>query len=392
MNEESKKKLFLIMPPQQGLLNGFASCLISLANFIEKKTNVFPEIIDLSCCTFHEASVKITQKITKKYAQTLFVGITTTSASYQSALKIARLVKQTYPQAVLILGGHHAGADPENVLRSHANLIDVIATGEGEQTLYELICNYPSLNSVSGVAFLDNQGHFIRTDPPPFLKEYELDSLSVTHSSEGVIGVPGKFDRVTYVSSRGCPLDCAFCAVGNEPIRSKSIPAVIRDIEQLLELGFVRIAIEDNFFANSVDRTRDICTALLRIRRDKNNAFVWDCQTRVEALARKDTIDLLSSAGCDAVFIGVESLQPDQLVYLNKTKEPEKYLDNLMCVVMPRLFDKGIKCYLNIQFGLPGETESQVQETYRYLNLLGDLAVSYGRSVTIFPQKKDTQC
>lgn len=402
MNKK-EKKLLLIMPPQQGMLDGFATGLISLANFVEARvSDVRINILDLSGDSFDSAKMEITNCIPIDQEQPIFVGITTTTASYQSALEIARIVKQAVPRAVVILGGHHASADSEIVLRSHRGIVDFIVVGEGERTLCEFLAAACSKDNqfafgqdlkqeifgkISGLAFIsDVDGKYSFTGSHEPLSQIELDSIKITHGANGFVGTPGKFDHATYVSARGCPLGCAFCAVGNDNIRAKSISAVVRDIEALLDKGFCRIAIEDNFFAHSPERTNEICEALAEIKQRRNCAFSWDCQTRVESLAYKDTIEYMAKAGCEAVYIGVESVHPEQLAYLNKTKNPSKYLAALTHVVVPALLDTDIECYLNLQFGLPGETEEHERATCTTLALLGRLANAQGKTITVFPQ------
>ena len=385
--ERCQQRLLLVMPPQLGLLSGFAAGLLSLANFVRAcMPEVRTDILDLSAHSLDAAKQQLVRSVGSHQVQRLFVGITTTTASYQSALQMAQLVRDMVPRAIIVLGGHHASADPEIVLRSHPDIVDVIVIGEGEHPLCELLRHYPSLESVFGIAYLDDNSHFTRTGASKPLTQDELDSIPITYGDKGLIGTPGKFDHATYVSARGCPLRCAFCAVGNDDIRAKSIPAVIRNIETLLGMGFSRIAIEDNFFAHSPSRTREICEALSDIRHRWHDAFAWDCQTRVESLARRDTIELMAKAGCEAVYIGVESVHPKQLIYLNKTANPREYLETLTEVVAPALLNTSIRCYLNLQFGLPGEAEDHERATCAVLAALGRLAVSRGKHITVFPQ------
>lgn len=374
------------MPPQMGLLNGFAAGLISLANYVSARMpEVYVEIHDLSACSFDEARNRIVASCVDPRWKRIFVGITTTTASYQSALLVARMVRNIKSRSVIVFGGHHASADPETILRNHSDIIDLIIIGEGERSLCELIRNYPSVEQVPGIASLE-KGAFLCTAPPVLLKQDELDSIPITYGDNGFIGTPGKFDHATYVSARGCHLRCAFCMVGNDRIRAKSIPIVAKDIETLLDMGFSRIAIEDNFFAHSPARTKEICEALVDIKRRQNGAFTWDCQTRVESLARKDTINLLAKAGCEAVYIGVESVHPEQLVYLNKTSNSSKYLQMLIEIVVPSLLKTDIDCYLNLQFGVPGETVEHGRKAVEILASLGRLAAKRGKRITVFPQ------
>jgi len=94
----------------------------------------------------------------------------------------------------------------------------------------------------------------------------------------------------------------------------------------------------------------------------------------------------MAKAGCEAVYIGVESVHPEQLTYLNKTPNPSKYLETLTQIVVPALLNTDIACYLNLQFGLPGETEKHEHSTCATLASLGQLAAAKGKTITIFPQ------
>lgn len=380
-----QKTVLLVMPPQLGLLTGFSAGLISLANFVSaRQPSTTVEILDLSEQSVDGACSLLRSVLTNLKGDVL-VGITTTTASYQSALTVARIVKTNLPQAFVVLGGHHTTADYETVLKNHHEIINSIVLGEGERSLNELVKRFPEVDNVSGVAFWKN-GAVQRTPSAQALSQEELDSIPVNFHGNGLIGRPGKFDHVTYVSARGCPLPCAFCAVGNDRIRGKSIEAVAKDVNALLELGFSQIAIEDNFFAHSLKRTREICEALAEIKRYTNSAFTWDCQTRVESLSRPGVIDLMAKGGCEAVYIGVEAFDHEQLLYLKKTREPNRYVQLLKTKVIPDLLKSSINCYINLQFGLPGETNEHRKRTIQVLQSIGRLALEYRKKITVFPQ------
>jgi hypothetical protein len=101
----------------------------------------------------------------------------------------------------------------------------------------------------------------------------------------------------------------------------------------------------------------DLCTALERMQ--QTVSFRWDCQTRVESLARPGVIDAIARAGCDAVYVGVEALDADTLIYLGKTDRPDRYVDTLFTVVVPQLLASSINCYINLQYGVVGDTSSK---------------------------------
>ena len=377
--------LILVMPPQLGLLKGFAAGLISLANYVASRVPaVHVQLLDLSTTPVESLEHTIGQHDLALDTK-LVVGITTTTASYQAALAVARVYKGLAPTCTVVLGGPRASADAQTMLRSHPDVVDCIVVGEGEKMLVELFAHPSDMFSIPGLAFI-HHGEFFENPLPAFLTQEELDSLPITFNDEGLVGTPGKFEHVTYLSARGCPLKCAFCSVANEQIRAKSVSRVVQDIRQLLNMGFSQIAIEDNFFAHSPARTHALCTALTTLRMEEGLQFRWDCQTRVESMARKGVVALLATAGCEAVYLGVESLNKDQLLYLNKTRNPDKYLEILLNVVVPALFDSPVDCYINLQFGLPEETEQQHKHTFDVLRRLGSMAVRTGKTLTVFPQ------
>jgi radical SAM superfamily enzyme YgiQ (UPF0313 family) len=385
---QERPSLVLVMPPQSGLLNGFATGLTSIADYIAKgMPGTQVQLHDLSQDPASSIKASILRRGIPLTGSTI-VGITTTTASYQAALSAAAAFKSLSNAAGLnittVLGGHHAGADAEVVLRSHRNTVDYVIIGEGEVSMLEFLRSFPDVRATPGLAYLSGD-NYRANDPAPRLNERQLDSIPIAFKSGGPAGTAGKFGHVTYVSARGCPLGCAFCAVGNQTIRAKSVPRVIDDVRQLVTLGFSRIAIEDNFFAHTLQRTRELCEALAELRRT-GLEFTWDCQTRVESMDREGLVQLMERAGCEAAYLGVESLNSGQLRYLNKAPNPGGYLYRLQHRVVPALLASNIQCFINLQFGLPGETEAHHAETKEILREMGSDASSHNRQITIFPQ------
>jgi radical SAM superfamily enzyme YgiQ (UPF0313 family) len=373
------------MPPQKGLLDGFATGLMCLHSHLEKTCpDTICDIVNFS--TASEAGV---EEGLRKHAKHLegrqvLVGITTTTASYQNALVCARLAKRSIPGCHVVFGGPHAGADSENVLTRHRESVDYVVIGEGERPLEHLVSNASDPVHVPGLAYIDRHGRYSVNPSPPPLRQDELDRIDVLYRG-GFAGSPGKFATTTYVSARGCPLKCAFCCVANQPIRARSIPQVKADVKKLVRAGHRRISIEDNFFAHAPARTRDICQAFRELQ-EEGFDFEWDCQTRVESLARRDTIQQLVNGGCVAVYVGVESLVPNKLTYLNKARRPDIYLKSLGDEVIPRVLDSPLDFYMNLQFGIPGESQAEFDESCERLQEWGQWASDLDKLISIFPQ------
>src|SRR6185369_13411980 len=70
------------------------------------------------------------------------------------------------------------------------------------------------------------------------------------------------------------------------------------------------------------------------------------------------TIELMSEAGCEGVFLGIESGSDQMLERMNKASRRHDYLGAL------EVFNRtGIQTYASLILGFPGETEETIAET-----------------------------
>jgi anaerobic magnesium-protoporphyrin IX monomethyl ester cyclase len=377
-----QKTLVLAVPPQAGLLEGFSSGVISLANYVHLHNDdtrvIFADFGPVSARRLSES----VEGILKGAVGPVFVGITGTTADYQNMLRTAEAFKTLDPTVVTIFGGHHATAQDDVVLRRHP-IVDFVIRGEGEAALSSFLRHYDAIDLVPSISFRSGGG-IARTPEARLLDQNALDKISPTIDFDELRSPPGKFDRITYVSARGCPLKCFFCSVRDSTIRAKSVPVVVRDLRHFVELGYRSIAIEDNFFAHQPRRTLELCAGIELLQKD--SSFVWDCQTRVESMRRSDVVAAMAHAKCDAVNLGVESLIADQLQFLGKTSRPRPYLEMLRHEVIPQIMRAGMGVNINLQLGIPGETQFHRESTLSELARLGEVARQYGREVVVHPQ------
>ena len=379
-----KRNLVLVNPPQRGLLNGFAGGLIDLANFVAARApGVEVSILDLALASSENLLHEARSAVDGAGPGTI-VGIAATTASYRASLDVARAVKIISPEAMVVLGGHHASPQHDVVLRHHPDIVDAIVCGEGERALLALAQGHRS-EEVSGCS--THCRGVTRLNPSgALLSSEELDSLPLTFDGFSSHSARGKFDHTTYVSARGCPLRCAFCAVAGEPIRAKSICRVIADLRQLVtQGGHSRITIEDNFFAQNRARVLRLCTAIAQLQTELEEPFTWDCQTRVESMRSPEVRKAFAEAGCEAVYLGVESLVEEELEYLGKTPQPKRYVE-MTFDVCARILDQPYGCYLNLQVALAGEDDRLRAARLQRLIQLGRLAAARRRTITVFPQ------
>src|SRR4030066_1366996 len=92
------------------------------------------DVIDLPALKFSYEEFR--NEISKR--QPNIVGITSATLTYKSALRIAKIAKETHPNCNTVLGGPHATFWDEKALQECPQL-DVVVRREGENTVLELV-------------------------------------------------------------------------------------------------------------------------------------------------------------------------------------------------------------------------------------------------------------
>ena len=308
-------KLHLIAPSGEGLLKGNPYALLHLGEWVSR----------------YSMDVSIVQDLDEVECGS-YVGISVTTPTYQKGLELARKLKEDRG-VTTILGGYHTKG--QGIIISRHPEIDHIVEGEGEKGLLKIL--------------LGSKDRIVYGEP---LNSRELDSVTV----EDLINLDPEyfrtmrqFGRMNYISTRGCPFSCSFCASRGR-LSTKSTDRIVDDLEKLSE--FRHISIQDNYFGYSPKRIKEICKGIL----DRGIDVDWDCQTRVESMQDEEMLRLMAAAGCSAAYIGTENFHPEALKKMNKTNRPEQYLQMTKNAIK-NMSDIGIKPYLNLQVGLPYESE-----------------------------------
>jgi hypothetical protein len=93
----------------------------------------------------------------------------------------------------------------------------------------------------------------------------------------------------------------------------------------------------------------------------------------------------MAAAGCDAVFLGVESFDDETLSYLGKTAKPERYRALFFERVLPAIFETKMVCYVNLQVGVPFEGSAHRARTLAALAEAAELARVRGGRIVVCP-------
>ncbi|HYN08024.1 MAG TPA: radical SAM protein [Vicinamibacterales bacterium] len=180
------------------------------------------------------------------------------------------------------------------------------------------------------------------------------------------------YNRITVQTSRGCPLNCEFCAASvriTSSYQQKPIEKIVREIRLAREttrLPFFELA-DDNTFVNKKwgkELVRAI--AALDIR--------WFTESDVSIADDDELLELLTDSGCRQVLIGLESPDAAALDGMDprnwkKTRAP-KYLD-----AIERIQSRGVSVNGCFILGLDSHTPDVFETVRDFVRASGLLEV-----------------
>ncbi|MBU4305769.1 MAG: B12-binding domain-containing radical SAM protein [Candidatus Omnitrophica bacterium] len=283
-------------------------------------------IWDFEVEPFTESAVR--EKISRFSADV--AAITAMTPTINNAHETALMLKKIKPSIVIVAGGAHVSALPEETLRDFP-AFDYVVAGEGEIPLAELCRKVAKKQAPSEVPCVAWRNNGTITLNKPGLPIEDLDSIPFPQRSlfnpllyknayAAGISMYGKRSTVVF-TSRGCAQDCTFCAVkktSGPRVRFRSAENVIKELTECRDIfGYNHITFEDTNLTLNRERFLNICAGLRKLK------LTWDCQTKV-SLVDKELIDIMKAGGCLKIAYGVESGSPKMLALMKKNITPEQ--------------------------------------------------------------------
>lgn len=309
------------------------------------------------------------------------------------AIQTCRLAKEVDPAIVTFIGGFHPSTLPESCLR--LGNVDFVIIGEGDYTtgiLLRAVSRGADLTRIPGIAYLDTDNHAVINPPIEPIQNLDIlpwpdrDLFSIYRYSE--IGCPHGNDTkftpyTTFLTSRGCPYRCTFCASHNvhgRKFRARSAVKVLDELEYLVkEKGIREIHFEDDNLTFDRDRAVEIFQGII----DRKLDIAW-IPTNFIAFNKIDRgiLEMMQKSGCYALWIPVESGDLETLRHMKKPTPMSKFRE-----FVPIIKELGIKTNGLYMFGLPGETREQMERTFEFAQ---ELAMDYS-SFAIFTPLPGTE-
>jgi len=316
---------------------------------------------------------KIDKDIPAKQSEPLIIAISCyTSYQYLSTVKILKAIRDLAEEKAIqkpfvVLGGYH----PTVVPHDFDNLgVDYVVKGEGEISLLEIVSACIARGTVEG----HDQMHVIAGKILKNLDEIPLTRYEIYQPYLEL------YPRLSLALSRGCPRACVFCleqylAGMKEPEdrwRSFSIPRAKQEIENVVKTSdlWLRnveeklVGIYDPIFGYNLSWREQV----VRFMAEKRFPYKFWCETRIDTI-KQDHLPIFKDANLQ-IMLGLETASPRMLTLMNKTRQPQQYLDRLRKIMAQSSQIGYGPIVLNLVCNFPGEDLASIDETFDFLTSL----------------------
>lgn len=315
------------------------------------------------------------------------VGVSGTTHTRHASFELARRAKRHSPDIITVYGGVHATFTSHETL-AHVPDIDIVVRGEGELTMPELVAAAREgavvLRGVAGVSFRE-RGDVVDNPDRPRIGDLDALGAPALHLLDmKKYHMPMAFldvDGIAFISSRGCTARCVFCsasAMYGHQVTCHSPGYVVDSVSRLMDdYGYRGIRFFDSTFTLHRRHVEGICDEIVR----RGLRFPWECEVRVGSVDLP-LLQKMRAAGCYYVDFGVESASQRVLDHMRKAIRVEAAQQ-----LLDWCEESGLKTKVFFSFGHIGETPSDVDATFRFIdrnrNRISTLAC--GAGVRIYP-------
>jgi radical SAM superfamily enzyme YgiQ (UPF0313 family) len=265
---------------------------LTLPGFVERSKVIASmpslSLLTLAGLTPGRFEVEYREILDLKHAGTLpedydLVAITSLSAQIFEAYAVADFYRgRGIP---VVMGGLHVTSLPDEA----GEHCDSVVVGEGEPVWPRLLDDFER-GALKPVYEQSPRGQFdLRQSPMP-----RFDLLD-----------PGKYNRITVQTSRGCPHHCEFCASSillTPTYKLKPVDRVMAEIQAIKRIWphpFIEFA-DDNSFVH-----REHYKKLLRALAPER--LRWFTEGDIRVAEDPELLALMRDAGCQQILVGLES-------------------------------------------------------------------------------------
>lgn len=292
------------------------------------------------------------------------VGASAYVWSFPTFYEVARALKRSRPDRLIVFGGPSARPDLFRLApyRQGPEFIDALVLGEGEEVFRKIVAltdrTRAGLATVNGLAVSTGQG-WTNTAPATLPT---LDTLA----SPFQLGLVSGVKTAHLETFRGCPLSCTFCQWGDlsKANRVFSFEYLVRELSSYVELGVRSAMIVDAALNLNPRAFRNLRAA------EKEVGFFKKAFLHAEVYPQfinKDHLDFLSELeGGINLGLGLQSYNQKVLGNVDRAFDEKKF-----DTVVRQLLEITPRTEIEIIMGLPGDSPDSFRRTLEKALKLG---------------------
>ena len=289
--------------------------LTSLAGNVDPHHNV--SVADLILV---QQSVRETVERLMRQHSPDVVGLSVMTFQRKTAFKVIDLVRSLKPDVKVVVGGYDPSLAPD-AYRHESSGVDFIVRGEGELTFRELLRaleNKHGFQNIAGLTYRESNSW--RENLPRPVHSLEGDEIRLPNRKARVLGGYTMLGRPVDVieTSRGCTYDCGFCSIiemRGRNFQTYTFDRVLADIRDARDNGARAIFLVDDNISLNIKRFEALCQAIIDAGLN-DVAYTVQAMTSPIAMHGETLAPLMRKAGFRYVFLGIENILEDDLVYL----------------------------------------------------------------------------
>ncbi len=175
--------------------------------------------------------------------------------------------------------------------------------------------------------------------------------------------------------SRGCPFDCEFCDITKlygRVSRTKSPQQMIAEFNRLYELGWrgPLFLVDDNFIGNRREVTK-LLPVIAEWQQERGHPYTLFTEATVNLVRMNNLMDDMIAAGFDAVFLGIETPNPNALKKMKKPQNLNARDEHYLYTSVRKIQQKGMIVLGGFILGLDEDDENAFDAQIEFIQEAG---------------------